>query len=153
MSRIQFYFVTGLLCALLVAVFLFLRGHNRPGGGFVAGLVVATVLILQHLASGIEWTQGRLRFRFLPVIALGILVAALTGMGSLLFVRPFLTSAVLHVHVPLLGEGELASSMAFDLGVFLVVVGTVMLILVGLGRLSLGPERVPHPQESRGEAR
>jgi len=139
--------------ALLVAVFLFLRGHNRPGGGFVAGLVVATVLILQHLASGIEWTQGRLRFRFLPVIALGILVAALTGMGSLLFVRPFLTSAVLHVHVPLLGEGELASSMAFDLGVFLVVVGTVMLILVGLGRLSLGPERVPHPQESRGEAR
>lgn len=139
--------------ALLVALFLFFRGHNRPGGGFVAGLVVATVLILQHLASGIEWTQDRLRFRFLPAIAMGILIAALTGLGSVFFGRPFLTSAVVHVHVPWVGEWELASSTAFDLGVFLAVVGTVLLILVGLGRLSLGPERVPHPQESRGEAR
>lgn len=137
--------------ALLVAVFLFLRGHNRPGGGFVAGLVVSTVLILQHLASGIEWTHARLRFRYLPVIAAGLLIAALTGLGSLLFGRPFLTSAIVHVRIPLLGDWEIASSTAFDLGVFLAVVGTVMLILVGLGRLSLGPERVPHPQESRGE--
>jgi len=137
--------------ALLVAVFLFFRGHNRPGGGFVAGLVVATVLLLQHLASGVQWTQQRLRFRFLPWIAVGILVAVVTGLGSLLMGRPFLTSVVMHGRLPVIGGWEVSTAVVFDLGVFLAVVGTVLLILVGLGRLSVGADKVPHPQESRGE--
>ncbi len=137
--------------ALLVAVFLFFRGHNRPGGGFVAGLVLATVLILQHMASGIEWTQMRLRFRILPWIAAGLLTALLTGLGSLIVGRPFLTSALVHGRIPWIGAWEITTALAFDLGVFFTVVGTLLLILVGLGRLGVGPDKVPHPKESRGE--
>ncbi|WP_448383694.1 monovalent cation/H+ antiporter subunit A [Desulfosoma sp.] len=137
--------------ALMVAVFLFFRGHNRPGGGFVAGLVVATILILQHMANGIEWAQARLRFRILPWIAAGLLLAVFTGLGSLFLGRPFLTSAVVHGRLPLIGHWEITSALAFDLGVFCTVVGTLLLILVGLGRLSVGADRVPHPKESRGE--
>ncbi|AGA90562.1 NADH:ubiquinone oxidoreductase subunit 5 (chain L)/multisubunit Na+/H+ antiporter, MnhA subunit [Thioflavicoccus mobilis 8321] len=122
--------------ALTVAVFILLRGHNSPGGGFIAGLVAALGLILQLLASGIAWTEARLRLRWFPLIGVGILLAAGTGLASLLFQRPFLTSATLHPHVPVLGDLELASALVFDIGVFLVVLGTVMLILEGLGRLS-----------------
>lgn len=137
--------------ALLVAVFLFFRGHNRPGGGFVAGLVVATVLILLHMACGIEWTQARLRRRILPWIAAGILIALATGVGSWFVDRPFLTSWWAHARIPGLGDWEVTTALAFDLGVFVTVVGTLLLILVGLGRLSVGPDKVPHPKESRGE--
>jgi multicomponent K+:H+ antiporter subunit A len=125
--------------ALLVAIFILLRGHNAPGGGFIAGLVAGTALILQHLASGLEWTQTRLRFRYFPLIAAGVLIATLTGLAALALGRPFLSSALLHLDIPLLGPLELASAMAFDLGVFLVVVGTVILILENLGRLSHHP--------------
>lgn len=137
--------------ALSVAVFLFLRGHNRPGGGFVAGLVAATILILLHMANGIEWTQARLRFRFFPLIAAGLLLAVLTGLGSLFVGHPFLTSAVVHGRLPLIDHWEITTALAFDLGVFGTVLWTLLLILVGLGRLSVGPNRVPHPKESRGE--
>ncbi|MGQ9485504.1 MAG: hydrogen gas-evolving membrane-bound hydrogenase subunit E [Desulfosoma sp.] len=137
--------------ALSVAVFLFLRGHNRPGGGFVAGLVAATIHILLHMANGIEWAQARLRFRFIPLIAAGLLLAVLTGLGSLFVGHPFLTSAVVHGRVPLIGHWEITSTLAFDLGVFGTVLETLLLIHVRLGRLSVGPNRVPHPKESRGE--
>ncbi len=131
--------------ALVVAIFILMRGHNEPGGGFIAGLIAGTALILQHLASGIQWTQERLRFRYFPIIGLGVLLATVTGLGALLLGYPFLTSAVLHLDLPLIGELHLASAMAFDLGVFLVVVGTVMLILENLGRLSRQPHI--HPPE------
>lgn len=123
--------------ALMVAVYLFLRGHNLPGGGFIAGLLTAMALILQYLASGFQWTQERFRFDSRPLIALGLLCTLLTGLGSWVFARPFLTSTFIHVHWPLIGEFELASALAFDLGVYLTVIGVVMLILVRLGALSL----------------
>ena len=71
-----------------------------------------------------------------PVIATGVMISAATGAGSWLFERPFLTSAFGHFHLPLAGEFELASAMLFDLGVYLTVVGVVMLILANLGRLT-----------------
>jgi multicomponent K+:H+ antiporter subunit A len=122
--------------ALLVSVYLFLRGHNAPGGGFIAGLVTAVALILQYMASGIDWTQQRWRLQYHPIIAAGVLIAAATGAGSWLFDRPFLTSAFGHFHLPLAGEFELATAMLFDLGVYLTVVGVVMLILANLGKLT-----------------
>jgi multicomponent K+:H+ antiporter subunit A len=122
--------------ALTVAVFILLRGHNSPGGGFIAGLVAAVGLILQLLASGLAWTEARLRVSYFALVGVGLLLAAATGLGSLAFDRPFLTSATLHPRVPVLGDLELASALAFDIGVFLVVLGTVMLILEGLGRLN-----------------
>ena len=122
--------------ALLVAIHLFLRGHNAPGGGFIAGLVTAVALILQSMASGIAWTRQQWRIRYHPLIAWGVLIATCTGMGSWLFGRPFLTSAFGHFHLPLAGEFELATAMLFDFGVSLTVVGVVMLILATLGNLS-----------------
>jgi len=122
--------------ALLVSVYLFLRGHNAPGGGFIAGLVTAVALILQYMASGIEWTRQRWQVQYHPMLAWGVLIAAATGLGSWLFDRPFLTSAFSHFHLPLAGEFELATAMLFDLGVYLTVVGVVMLILANLGKLT-----------------
>jgi len=123
--------------ALLVAAFLFLRGHNEPGGGFIAGLVTAVALILQYIAEGSRTTRRRLPWDHLGLIGAGILIALLTGVASWLFGYPFLTSTYSYVSLPVIGTFELASAMLFDLGVYLAVVGTVLLILAGIGRLSL----------------
>jgi multicomponent K+:H+ antiporter subunit A len=124
--------------ALLVSVYLFLRGHNAPGGGFIAGLVTGTAIILQYVAYGSEWARERLSWSFVALIAVGILVAVLTGVGSWLFGAPFLTSTFGYVSWPVIGKFELASAMLFDLGVYLAVVGTVLVIIATLGRMS-GP--------------
>jgi len=122
--------------ALLVAFFMLLRGHHEPGGGFIAGLIAGIALILQQLASGQQWSAERLRLNYTRLIGAGLILALGTGLAALVFGRPFLTSAFWHGAAPLLGELEFASAMAFDTGVFLVVLGTVMLILDNLGRLS-----------------
>nr|WP_320011764.1 monovalent cation/H+ antiporter subunit A [uncultured Desulfobulbus sp.] len=122
--------------ALLVAIHLFLRGHNAPGGGFIAGLVTAVALILQSMASGIAWTRQQWNQRYQPLIAWGVLIATATGLGSWFFDHPFLSSAFGHFHLPLVGDFELATAMFFDLGVYLCVVGVVLLILATLGRLN-----------------
>jgi multicomponent K+:H+ antiporter subunit A len=122
--------------ALLVSIYLFLRGHNAPGGGFIAALVTAAALILQYLASGIAWTREQWAVRYHRLIAWGLCLALLTGLGSWLFGRPFLTSAFGHFELPLIGEFELATAMLFDLGVYLAVVGALMLVLTTLGDLN-----------------
>jgi multicomponent K+:H+ antiporter subunit A len=122
---------------LMVSVYIFLRGHNLPGGGFIAGLITSVALIIQYLANGIEWTQNKLKFTKHAVIGLGLLISTITGLVSIVLGYPFLTSAFTHLHIPLVGDIEIASAIAFDLGVFLVVVGSTVLILVQLGRLSL----------------
>jgi multicomponent K+:H+ antiporter subunit A len=123
--------------ALLVAVWLFLRGHNEPGGGFIAGLVAGVALVLQYIAEGSKNTERRLGWNLVGLLGAGILIAALTGLGSWLLGYPFLTSTYGYVTLPLIGTFELASAMLFDLGVVLVVVGTVLLVLSGIGRLNL----------------
>ena len=120
--------------ALLVAIFVLLRGHNLPGGGFIAGLITAVALITQYLANGIAWTRSRISTPLHPMIGVGLLIATATGLASWAFGYPFLTSTFTHVHWPLVGEFELASAMLFDLGVYLVVVGVTLVILLQLGR-------------------
>jgi multicomponent K+:H+ antiporter subunit A len=133
--------------ALLTAVFILLRGHNLPGGGFIAGLVTAVALIMQYLANGVAWTHARLPANFHPVIGWGLGLALATGLASWVFGHPFLTSTFGHLHWPVVGEFELASAMAFDLGVYLVVVGATLLILVYLGQM----HGASHPAPSAGE--
>jgi len=135
--------------ALLVAVFVFLRGHNLPGGGFIAGLITAVALILQYLANGVAWTQSRLSERLHPLIGTGLAFATATGLASWAFGYPFLTSTFTHVHWPIVGEFELASAMIFDLGVYLVVVGVTVAILAKLGRL----HDTNRPADAQPEAR
>ncbi|SDX53313.1 multicomponent K+:H+ antiporter subunit A [Allochromatium warmingii] len=127
--------------ALLVSIYIFLRGHNAPGGGFIAGLITAVALILQYLTNGVAWTHQRLSSNMLPLIGAGLLIATLTGLGSLVFGYPFLTSSFTHVHWPIIGDFELATAMLFDLGVYLVVVGATLLILIHLGLM----HRATHP--------
>jgi multicomponent K+:H+ antiporter subunit A len=124
--------------ALLVSVFVLMRGHNLPGGGFVAGLITAAALVLQYLGNGATWTDARLPGDLHPAIAWGLLIATLAGLGSLALGYPFLTSAHGHLHLPLIGDLELASAMAFDLGVYLAVVGATLLILIQLGLVHRG---------------
>ena len=143
--------------ALLTSVFLFLRGHNLPGGGFIAGLVTAVALIIQHLANGIAWTHARLPWNLHALIGLGLFIATLTGLGSLAFGDPFLTSTFGHWHWPVVGDFALASAMAFDLGVYLVVVGATLLILIHLGLIHhVSPptkaDLAPHPS-AMGESK
>jgi len=138
--------------ALMVAVYLLLRGHNAPGGGFIGGLVAGSALILQYMANGMRWASDRLPTDMRPMVAIGLLIATATGVASWVFDAPFLTSTYAHVHLPWIGEFELASAMAFDLGVFMVVVGTVLLILTRLGAQSGdAPKRAdPPPMEDIG---
>jgi multicomponent K+:H+ antiporter subunit A len=122
--------------AIIVGLYIFLRGHNQPGGGFVAGLVVAIALLMQYMASGFAWTQARQRIKYHTLIGVGVVIAGLTGVGSWLAGKPFLTSAFTYVHLPPIEEFELATAMLFDLGVFLTVLGAVMLMLYSLSRIA-----------------
>ncbi|MDT8377364.1 MAG: monovalent cation/H+ antiporter subunit A [Desulfotignum sp.] len=122
--------------ALLFSAYIFLRGHNDPGGGFIAGLITATVLTLQYIASGIVWTRPRLHYDNHIIMALGLILALGTGLTSWALNYPFLTSTYEYVRLPLIGKFEIASAMVFDMGVFLVVVGSVMLMLVKLGSIN-----------------
>ena len=134
---------------LMVSVYIFLRGHNLPGGGFIAGLIAAVALIVQYLANGIEWTKSRLKFQNDSLIAYGLLIATLTGVISMFIDYPFLTSAFSHLNWPIVGEFEVASAIAFDLGVFLVVVGSTVLILVQLGQLSKNSHNITKKLEEK----
>jgi multicomponent K+:H+ antiporter subunit A len=122
--------------AIVVGLYIFLRGHNEPGGGFVAGLVIAIALLMQYMASGFAWTQARKRIEYHTMIGLGVVIAGLTGVGSWLAGVPFLTSSFTYIHLPPIEEFELATAMLFDLGVFLTVLGAVMLMLYSLSRIA-----------------
>lgn len=122
--------------ALLVSAYIFLRGHNMPGGGFIAGLITSVAIIQQYIAHGVQWIKPRINIDFQRVIASGILIAATTGLGSWIFGEPFLSTWFDYFSLPWIGKFELASAMLFDLGVYLTVVGAVMLILANLGKLT-----------------
>jgi multicomponent K+:H+ antiporter subunit A len=121
--------------ALMTGVYILLRGHNLPGGGFIAGLVCAIAYLMQYMASGYLWAQKRARLDAQLMIGGGVAIAGATGLASLLFDRPFLTSTFGYFHLPLFGEIELASAMAFDIGVFFAVLGTCILSLATISRV------------------
>ncbi|RVU42085.1 monovalent cation/H+ antiporter subunit A [Rheinheimera riviphila] len=131
--------------ALIVSVYIFFRGHNLPGGGFVAGLITAVAMILQYVAKGVDWVKPRLKVEYSTLIAVGILLATVTGLASWLFDRPFLTSWFDYFELPLIGQIELASAIAFDLGVYLTVVGASLLILANLGKITTRYRPVHNP--------
>jgi multicomponent K+:H+ antiporter subunit A len=127
--------------SLVVAFHLFLRGHNQPGGGFVAGLTVAIALIAQYMVGGTLWVESRFNPKPVRWIAAGLLLAAGTGLGAIGWHYPFLTTHTAHVTLPVLGELHLPSAALFDLGVFAVVVGSTLLLLVSLAHQSLRAHR------------
>jgi multicomponent K+:H+ antiporter subunit A len=132
----------------VISVFFLMRGHNAPGGGFVGGLVMATGFIVQYMVSGTLWIESRMRVHPQYSIGLGLLCAGGAGVAAWLASGNFLTSLEWHATVPLLGELHVSSTLLFDLGVYLLVVGAATLILIALAHQSLRSYR--RPVESSG---
>lgn len=127
---------------VVVALYMLLRGHDLPGGGFIAGIVMSLAFILQYLAGGTRWVEERLRI--LPVlwIGWGLLLALLTGLGAMVLGQPFLTSAFAYADLPLIGKVPMATALLFDLGVFALVVGATVLMLIALAHQSIRKPKV-----------
>jgi len=138
---------------LLFAVHMFLRGHDLPGGGFSAGVTASVALILLYMSGGVRWVEARLRVAPVRWIALGLLTALATGLGSWIFGYPFLTSYSTYLDLGPLGRAPLATAMLFDLGVFMLVVGAATLILTSIAHQSLRrPRARPLVAETGAEA-
>ena len=138
-----------------MSVSFLLRGHHAPGGGFVGGLIMATAVIAQYMVGGTIWVESRLRVHPLSWIGLGLLAAAAAGLSAWWLSLPFLTAVSLDLHLPVLGEIHLSTVLLFDLGVYLLVVGATLLILVALAHQSLRRARgavtpVEHEVEEAG---
>lgn len=123
--------------ALVVSFYLFMRGHNQPGGGFVAGLVMSVAFILQYMVAGTQWVEAQMSLRPMRWMGFGLFSATLTGLGALCFGYPFLTTHTLHLSVPVLGDIHIASALFFDVGVYAMVVGSTLLMLTALGHQSV----------------
>lgn len=123
--------------ALLYSLYILLRGHNLPGGGFIAGLITAIALVIQYIAVGQEQAEKLIHARHGRLyeywIGGGLSLAGLTGLGALLWNKPFLTSAYFYLELPLLGKLPIASAMLFDIGVFFTVLGATLLLISVLG--------------------
>ena len=135
--------------SVLVSVYFFMRGHNRPGGGFVAGLVMSVALVLQFIVSGTEWVEEHLRIYPRRWIAIGLLLALATADGAIFFGYPLLTTHTAHLHLPVLGEVHVPSALFFDMGVFALVLGATMLILTALAHQSIRSHRWSDEQAER----
>ena len=98
-----------------------------PGGGFIAGLIAASAMILQYV-NGVDWVKERFNVNYQSLMSIGVMIAALTGLGSWLFNKPFLTSWFTYLDWPVVAR-EFATALLFDLGVFLTVIGATMMIL------------------------
>ena len=101
---------------LMVGFYIFLRGHNEPGGGFIAGLIVSIAVVMQYMASGFGWASARLRYPYHGVIGAGVLIAGLTGIGSWFVGKPFLTSDFTYVRIPPFEKFELANGSPVRFG-------------------------------------
>ena len=138
---------------LVFAIYLWIRGHDMPGGGFAAGITLSIALIVQYMAAGTRQGEARLRVQPVQWIGYGMLLAVLTGVGPWLFERPFLTSYFDYLDLPVLGRIPVASALLFDLAVFLVVVGATALVLIVLAHQSIRKPFVPRrPVTVEGES-
>ncbi|GAB1579455.1 monovalent cation/H+ antiporter subunit A [Bordetella petrii] len=127
--------------AAMASAYLLLRGHNLPGGGFVGGLVMATAVILQYMVGGVYWVESRSRLNPQHWVGLGLLCAGLTAISAWLAARPFLSALAWDFSLPVLGHVHLSSVLLFDVGVYMLVVGSTVLVLVALAHQSLRAQR------------
>ena len=122
---------------VVIAFYLLIRGHDLPGGGFAAGIAMSCALVLQYMALGTREFEARLRIRPLILVGAGLLLAAATGVGAIVFGHPFLTTWFRYASLPIVGEVPLASALVFDAGIFVLVVGTTALILIAIAHQSI----------------
>ncbi len=117
---------------LLFSVFLLLRGHDLPGGGFIGGLVAVAAVALYLIAFGVDAASVLLRIRPRGLLGVGLLAAVVAGLMGMLSGQPFLTGQWLILELPGNAELKLSSVLLFDIGVYLVVIGTVLTMLFAL---------------------
>lgn len=117
---------------LLFSLFLLLRGHNDPGGGFVGGLVAAAAFVLFSIAYDVSAARQALRFDPRSLLAAGLLVALLSGLASLLFGKPIMTGLWGFYETSGLGAQHVGTPMVFDCGVYLAVLGVALTIFFTL---------------------
>lgn len=112
---------------LLFSVFILLRGHYEPGGGFVGGLIASIAFILHSLANGLDKTKEMLKFTPFYLIPIGLGLALVSGVAPLFFGQPFMTGLWFDQPIPIIGS--VGSALFFDIGVYLVVIGVTLTIL------------------------
>ena len=122
---------------LTCALYLLMRGHDLPGGGFAGGITASIAIIMLYMGSGTRSVEARLHIQPVRWIAAGLLCATATGAAAWFFGYPFLSTHFRYLDLPIIGEIPLASALLFDIGVFAVVVGTTILILIALAHQSI----------------
>ena len=132
---------------LTFALYLLLRGHDLPGGGFAAGVTASIAIIILYMAGGTRWVEARINVQPVRWISAGLLLAVGTGAAAWLFGYPFLTSDHRYLRLPLIGDVPVASAMIFDIGVFAVVVGATVLTLIALAHQSIRSPRARLPED------
>ena len=118
---------------LVGAVWLLFAGHNQPGGGFVGGLVVGTAITLRYLAGGIVEVRSLTRVRPWTILGTGLLIASTTAAASLVIGHEALESAVVDIDIAVVGHVETTTALFFDIGVFVLVVGLVLMMFEAFG--------------------
>lgn len=123
---------TSLIAFILLgfAIYLLFAGHDSPGGGFVGGLMTSAAIILLYMAYGLDLVEKIVPINFKVLIPIGLLLALLTGLGSLIFNVPFLTHTFISIPFPFVGSLEIATAMFFDLGVYITVLGATITIIL-----------------------
>ncbi|MDT1061317.1 monovalent cation/H+ antiporter subunit A [Paracoccus sp. CPCC 101403] len=137
---------------ITLAAYLFFRGHDLPGGGFAAGVTFALGLLLQYVAANVRWVEARLTILPVRWMGTGLIVAAAVGAGSWVFGVPFLTTHYQYLEIPLIGKVPASTAMLFDLGVFSLVVGAIVLMLIAIAHQSLRVAPRPRSTDGEGEA-
>ena len=138
-----YLFVPGLLMQWMFApiialsAYLFMRGHDLPGGGFAAGVTLAIGLLLQYVAANVRWVEARLTVLPVRWMATGLMLAMAVGSGAWIFGYPFLSAHAQYIDVPAIGKVPFSTAMLFDLGVFSLVVGAIVLMLIAIAHQSL----------------
>lgn len=122
---------------IMLSAYLFFRGHDLPGGGFAAGVTLAIGLLLQYLAADVRWIEARLIVMPVRWMAVGLAAASATGAGAWIVGYPFLSAHAQYIDVPLIGPVPFSTAMMFDFGVFSLVVGAIVLMLVAIAHQSL----------------
>lgn len=118
---------------LVVSVYVMVRGHNAPGGGFAGGLIAGSAFVLRYLAGGILRVRRSSIVNPTRLIGFGLVLSAVVALVPMLVGDPALSSDIAKFSLPLIGEVKVVSSSLFDVGVYFLVVGVVLTVLVHLG--------------------
>ncbi|MBF0710705.1 MULTISPECIES: MnhB domain-containing protein [unclassified Gemella] len=120
--------------AFILSIYLYFKGHFYPGGGFVGGLLCTMAIGLAMFTYGIDKVNKILPLNYIQITGIGVILAIATAVSGMLVGKNFFKHHFAHAHIPLIGEAELHTAAIFDLGVYLVVVGVLMTVILAFGK-------------------